>query len=78
MHHAPSTKKAKSLTVWKQSLERKHADLEEAIGEEVKRPMPDFLEIQTLKRRRLQVKEDLALIEGVLRTVGTAAEVRPA
>lgn len=74
MHHQRSVRRAmpgaKTLSVWKQSLARKHADLESEISQEAKYPLPDTLKIQNLKRRRLRVKEELMHLEGVIRTLG--------
>lgn len=42
------------------SLEDKHYRLEGLIEEESARPMPDFTVIQTLKKQKLYVKEELA------------------
>ncbi len=51
------------------SLKTRHAEIEGHIREEMMRPMPDFLAIQALKRRRLRVKEHLETVTGVMRTV---------
>ena len=45
-------------------LEKKHTKLETMAEEESARPMPDFTVIQTLKKQKLVIKEELArLIE---------------
>ena len=41
------------------ALQLKHAGLERRIDEEQSRPMPDYAAIQTLKRRKLRIKEEL-------------------
>ena len=51
------------------SLEALHADLEARIDAEVKRPLPDDLLVQRMKRQRLKAKDEIAAIAGVMRTV---------
>jgi len=41
------------------ALQLKHAGLERQISEERSRPMPDLAMIQTLKKRKLRIKEEL-------------------
>ena len=41
------------------ALQLKHAGLERQIQEELSRPMPDLAMIQTLKKRKLRIKEEL-------------------
>ena len=41
------------------SLQLKHAGLERKIEEELSRPLPDIATIQELKKRKLQIKEQL-------------------
>ena len=42
------------------SLELKHAGLEKRLEEEMSRPMPDNAVIQTLKKQKLRIKEELS------------------
>lgn len=42
-----------------QALQTKHAGLERLIQAELSRPMPDPTMIQSLKRRKLRIKEEL-------------------
>ena len=42
------------------SLHLKHAGLEKRIEEEMNRPRPDIAVIQTLKKRKLRIKEEIA------------------
>lgn len=49
------------------ALHGKHANLETSIREEQSRPMPDFANISALKKRKLQVKQELASLEAVRR-----------
>jgi len=44
------------------ALQLKHAGLERQIEQEQSRPMPDLAAIQTLKRRKLRIKEELSHI----------------
>lgn len=44
------------------ALQLKHAGIERQIAEELNRPMPDLATIQTLKKRKLRIKEELAHI----------------
>ena len=41
------------------TLQLKHAGLERKIDEEMGRPMPDHAVIQTLKKQKLKIKEQL-------------------
>jgi hypothetical protein len=41
------------------ALQLKHAGLERQIEEEMSRPLPDYAAIQTLKKRKLRIKEEL-------------------
>ncbi|MEM8790680.1 MAG: YdcH family protein [Pseudomonadota bacterium] len=65
-----STQKLESLTVWSGRLRERRAYIDERIEQESKRPLPDFLMVQALKREKLRLKDELTLIEGVVRTVG--------
>lgn len=42
------------------TLAARHAGLERAIEEEVRRPAPDGLSLTDLKRRKLRVKDEIA------------------
>lgn len=42
------------------ALQFKHEGLERKIQEEMTRPVPDFAQIQLLKKRKLRIKEELA------------------
>jgi len=42
------------------ALQLKHAGLERRIEEELNRPMPDIAVVQTLKKRKLRIKEELS------------------
>ncbi|MEQ1541795.1 MAG: DUF465 domain-containing protein [Novosphingobium sp.] len=41
------------------ALQLKHAGIERQIQEELSRPLPDPVTIQTLKKRKLRIKEEL-------------------
>ena len=43
-------------------LQEKHTKLEGMIGDEAHRPMPDFSLIQTLKKQKLILKEEMQRI----------------
>lgn len=43
------------------ALATKHAGLEQQIHDEMARPAPDAVRIQDLKRRKLRIKEQIAL-----------------
>lgn len=49
------------------SLEAHHATLERMIDDEVHRPMPDQAHLTELKRKKLKVKEEMAVLQGDLR-----------
>ncbi|MDE2435826.1 MAG: DUF465 domain-containing protein [Sphingomonadales bacterium] len=42
------------------ALQLKHAGIERQIEEEQSRPLPDLTIIQTLKKRKLRIKEEMA------------------
>ena len=42
------------------ALQLKHAGLEKRIEEEMNRPLPDNAMIQTLKKQKLRIKEELS------------------
>ncbi|MCR2834723.1 YdcH family protein [Parerythrobacter lacustris] len=44
------------------ALKTKHAHIEARLREEMNRPAPDDTTIQTLKKRKLLIKEELAAI----------------
>jgi hypothetical protein len=44
------------------ALQLKHAGLEREIEQEMSRPMPDLTIVQTLKKRKLRIKEELSHI----------------
>ncbi len=47
-------------------LEAHHAALEQQIDDENHRPMPDQAHLTELKREKLKVKEEMALMSGEL------------
>ena len=46
-----------------EALRRKHASLEKAIEDENLRPHPDDLHLHELKRQKLRIKDEIALLE---------------
>ncbi len=61
-----------------QSLIEDHRGLESEIMDELKRPMPDSMQIQRLKRRKLRVKDELSAIERLLEAIDVRPEVAQA
>ncbi len=47
----------------------RHARLDRQLRQETRRPFKDGLTIQRLKRLKLRVKDEMALLKGVMRTV---------
>jgi hypothetical protein len=45
-------------------LERRHADLERRISEELAHPSANPLEVSDLKRRKLHLKDEIVRIKG--------------
>ncbi len=45
-------------------LERRHADLERKIDEALNHPSADPLELTSLKRRKLRLKDEIAKLRG--------------
>jgi len=45
-------------------LKSKHHDLETAIEEENHRPHPDEIEISSLKKQKLKIKDEIASLDG--------------
>lgn len=66
MQKNPRTK-AFSLRLRMAELQSRHHDLKARIAKELKRPLPCSVQLQTLKRRRLQIKDELTRHEGLLR-----------
>jgi hypothetical protein len=42
------------------ALQLKHAGIERQLQDEMSRPLPDLTIIQTLKKRKLRIKEELS------------------
>ena len=47
-----------------EALRSKHLDLKHEIDEENQRPHPDDFRIAELKRQKLRIKDEIALLEG--------------
>ncbi|WP_296677229.1 DUF465 domain-containing protein [Novosphingobium sp.] len=43
------------------ALQLKHAGIERQLQDEMSRPLPDLSLVQTLKKRKLRIKEELTL-----------------
>ncbi len=54
-------------------VEEKHTKLEQRIANELLRPSPDFAMLQTLKKQKLLLKEELARLRLVDKAHWTAA-----
>ena len=52
------------------ALKAKHAALDDAIKEEMARPLPDEAAISNLKRQKLKLKEEIAAEEGANCVIG--------
>lgn len=66
--------RARSIAARRHALERRHARLEAKIAQESARPLPDPMRVQWLKRIRLRLKDEVASLEGVLRTLSRARQ----
>ena len=47
-------------------LERRHADLERLIAEQMSHPSVDPLEVANLKRRKLHLKDEIVRLKGTI------------
>ena len=47
-----------------QALKKQHTELETALEEEEARPLPDSLEIASLKRKKLAIKDAIEQLDG--------------
>ena len=56
------------IHIWR--LRNRRRWLEQQLREELKRPRPDALAVQELKRQKLRLKDELFLVEAVV--AGTA------
>jgi hypothetical protein len=45
------------------SLKSKHADLDAKIADEERRPLPDEAALHALKKLKLRIKDELAILE---------------
>ncbi|MGH7091228.1 MAG: YdcH family protein, partial [Stellaceae bacterium] len=46
-----------------ETLRSRHRNLEELIDQEISRPLPDASMINDLKRQKLRIKDEIALLE---------------
>ena len=51
------------------AVQRRHRRLDERVAAEHRRPQPDMSVLQSLKREKLRLKDELARYEGLLRTL---------
>ncbi len=47
-----------------EGLRSKHATLEQAIDDEMHRPLPDQIRVSRLKREKLRIKDEIARLDG--------------
>jgi hypothetical protein len=52
-----------SMEISVDELKRKHADLDNQLGEEIQRPHPNQVIISQIKREKLKVKDAIASLE---------------
>lgn len=64
-----------SLHARARALASRHALIEGYLQQEMRRPLPNDAVLRTLKRRKLAVKDEIARIEGIWRTLGGDARV---
>ncbi|MDW4497151.1 YdcH family protein [Sulfitobacter sp. D35] len=53
-------------------LRARHQELKARINQERQRPAPCSISLQTLKRKRLIIKDEIARFDGLLRTIGAS------
>ncbi|MEM1268374.1 MAG: DUF465 domain-containing protein [Pseudomonadota bacterium] len=63
MTEIPKMDRADMLRVRLQLLRDEHSDLDQAIGAMEERPAPDMLAVRRLKKKKLQIKEEIVRIE---------------
>jgi hypothetical protein len=56
-------------TVRIEALARRHDMLERDLASEMRRPLPCDISVRDLKRRKLKLKDEMARIDGVFRTL---------
>ena len=61
--------KGQAMTSRISALQRRHRRLDDRVAAEHRRPQPDMSVLQTLKREKLRLKEELTHYEGLLRTL---------
>lgn len=64
-----------SLAAHISALESKHVHLEQLIRDQSHRPLPDFTVIQTLKKQKLVIKEELERIAPAQRRQQSGGDV---
>lgn len=62
-----------SLSTHISMLEHKHIKLEDALFDEMHRPLPDFSTVQSLKKQKLMIKEELERLWDAQREVETGS-----
>lgn len=64
-----------SLLSRSRALARRHALVDGYIEDEMQRPMPNTAVLRNLKRRKLELKDEMARIDGLWRTLGRDTRV---
>lgn len=69
-------KRSASLSARIEAVRKRHRRIDDSVAAEQSRPNPCMAALQTLKRQRLRLKDELQHYEGLMRTLsrgGTAA-----
>lgn len=64
-----------SLLSRSRALARRHALVDGYLEDEMRRPLPNDAVLRNLKRRKLELKDEMARIEGLWRTIGHDARL---
>lgn len=70
--------KIRKLGLRLRSLKLRHANVEASISAELRRPRPDDLLLQRLKKLRLRLKDEITGLDDVLAFVNRLRRTRPA
>ncbi len=64
--------KAATLAARVEAIRRRHRALEQSVETEHMRPLPDVVVLQSLKREKLRLKDEMQVYEGLLRILDRA------
>ncbi|MBJ3764589.1 YdcH family protein [Maribius pontilimi] len=73
-----SARKRPSIMARVENLHRRRGELSARIYAELRRPAPCSMTLQTLKRERLRLKDEIARFDGLLRRSNTHSSLFPA